>query len=336
MRNIILLLFVAFSLFAQAQTPMKEIAALKDKYYEAFDKLEVEKISNLLHKEFIFTGFRNNQDLKPAFIDKIKTQAKVGAQPGKRTWKDEKINFFGNTAIFSGTTSFKFTKSQDSTAHQSFITQVWTKENNTWLLAALTEHNVVSGDAEPDWFDQIYRQKTFYIAKPNALLQQAIKNIKPGKALDMGMGQGRNSIFMAQQGWKVTGFDISPEGLRQANESAKKLSLKLTTVLQGIEDFDFGTNEYDLISSIYFGPRGYAEKIKAGLKPGGILVVEAHHRDATKLRNMPEYVVFDTDELKTMFKDFKILFYEEADGVADWGNWGEQKIKLVKMIAQKK
>ena len=58
------------------------------------------------------------------------------------------------------------------------------------------------------------------VHRPTALLVSATKGRRPGKALDIGMGQGRNSIFLAQQGWKVTGFDPSDEGIHQAEERA--------------------------------------------------------------------------------------------------------------------
>src|SRR5260370_4164095 len=47
---------------------------------------------------------------------------------------------------------------------------------------------------------------------PNGFLVEMTRQRKPGRALDVGMGQGRNSIFLAQQGWDVTGFDPADEG----------------------------------------------------------------------------------------------------------------------------
>src|SRR2546426_936208 len=56
--------------------------------------------------------------------------------------------------------------------------------------------------------------------KPNAFLVEMARQRKPGRALDVGMGQGRNSIFLAQQGWDVTGFDPADVGVRQAKAEA--------------------------------------------------------------------------------------------------------------------
>ena len=67
---------------------------------------------------------------------------------------------------------------------------------------------------------------------PNAFLVKFAKTLKPGRALDVGMGQGRNTIYLAQQGWQVTGFDLSDAGVKLARERATKLrpsSTKIST-----------------------------------------------------------------------------------------------------------
>jgi 2-polyprenyl-3-methyl-5-hydroxy-6-metoxy-1,4-benzoquinol methylase len=70
---------------------------------------------------------------------------------------------------------------------------------------------------------------------------------KPGKALDVGMGQGRNSIYLAQHGWDVTGFDPADEGVHRATAEAARLGLKITAVVTTFEQFDFGESRWDLI-----------------------------------------------------------------------------------------
>jgi 2-polyprenyl-3-methyl-5-hydroxy-6-metoxy-1,4-benzoquinol methylase len=55
---------------------------------------------------------------------------------------------------------------------------------------------------------------------------ECIKGRKPGHALDVGMGNGRNSIALAQAGWQVTGFDIASLGVEQARAKAAQLGLQ--------------------------------------------------------------------------------------------------------------
>jgi methylase of polypeptide subunit release factors len=67
-------------------------------------------------------------------------------------------------------------------------------------------------------YDPVYSGKDGvpFPRRPNEFLVEMTKRREPGQALDVGMGQGRNSIYLAKQGWDVTGFDASSEGVRQA------------------------------------------------------------------------------------------------------------------------
>ena len=111
--------------------------------------------------------------------------------------------------------------------------------------------------------------------------------------------------------------------------------LRITTFVQDDAEFDFGTNRWDLVAFIYAGGRNHVDKVYQSLKPGGLVVIEGFHRDATKLRKIGENVVFDTDELKKLYTavGFTILRYEEKVGV---GDFGLQQMRLVTLVAQKK
>ena len=74
---------------------------------------------------------------------------------------------------------------------------------------------------------------------PNAFLVECVRNRKPGKALDVGMGSGRNALYLASHGWDVTGFDIADVGVVQARKKAKKLGVRLNALVKSDSDFDF-------------------------------------------------------------------------------------------------
>jgi 16S rRNA G1207 methylase RsmC len=74
---------------------------------------------------------------------------------------------------------------------------------------------------------------------PNMFFVDMVKARRPGTALDVGMSQGRNAIWLAQQGWEVTGFDPADKAVGLARQNAEKLAVKLRTEVKGSEDFDF-------------------------------------------------------------------------------------------------
>ncbi len=134
------------------------------------------------------------------------------------------------------------------------------------------------------WNEILTAEKPKFNTNPNAFLVEMAKTRRPGAALDVGMGQGRNAIWLAQNGWAATGFDPADKAVALANETAQRLGVHLNTEITTTEKFDFGENRWDLILLSYVGARGMTEKIERALKPHGLLVVEAYHRDATKGR----------------------------------------------------
>jgi len=170
--------------------------------------------------------------------------------------------------------------------------------------------------------------------QPNRFLMDSIAGRKPGLALDVGMGNGRNSIALAQKGWQVTGFDIAAAGVRQANEKATRLGLKLTTFVQSDTQFDFGANRWDLIVLTYQPFREILRRVKASLKDGGLVVIEDFQRDTRRYRLIGAGGFLGNNEALQLFSDFRILRYEDVDAKPDWGIEFPSN-RLVRLLAQK-
>src|SRR5262249_5832235 len=137
------------------------------------------------------------------------------------------------------------------------------------------------------WNRILTAENPTFSVKPNEFLVEMAKGRKPGTALDVGMGQGRNAIWLAQQGWDVTGFDPAEKAVALAQETARKLGVHFKAEVKGMEDFDFGERRWDMIVLSYVGVRAdMANVFQRALKPGGVLVIQAFHRDATKGRSI--------------------------------------------------
>jgi SAM-dependent methyltransferase len=183
-------------------------------------------------------------------------------------------------------------------------------------------------------WDEVYAKGERQFHKgPNAFLMEVVRGRTPGKALDIGMGQGRNAFWLAGQGWDVTGVESSAEALRQAREEGSGVAI----VESSIEEFDLGAGRWDLIAGIYVHGvmlRNAARIIDA-LRPGGILVVEGFHRDvmdygATTLDG--KALGFQTNALLRHFLPLRIERYEDTIGFGDWQN---RDVPVVRMLAHK-
>ncbi|MBI1874530.1 MAG: class I SAM-dependent methyltransferase [Acidobacteria bacterium] len=180
-------------------------------------------------------------------------------------------------------------------------------------------------------WNKAFSEKSY--ENPSEFLVAVSKDLKPGKALDVGMGQGRNAIFLAQQGWDVTGVDISDVAIDQANARARTLGVKITSVLQDAFAYDFGASKWDLIALVYVGVRPFVEHVRGALKPGGLVLVEGFHRESVPNSPQDNPVAFDTNELLKLFAGFRILRYEDVLGPLDYGR--KPTGRVVRLLAQK-
>jgi 2-polyprenyl-3-methyl-5-hydroxy-6-metoxy-1,4-benzoquinol methylase len=181
-------------------------------------------------------------------------------------------------------------------------------------------------EARQLFFDKVYSgPQSWFVEKPNELLARAVEGTKPGRALDVAMGQGRNAVFLAANGWDVTGFDIAEEGLKAARASADKLGVKLNLVRAETGAFDFGTAQWDLVVMTYafapVGEPGFMSRLWKSLKPGGLVVFEVAGGGPA-------------NELLKVFRDYRVLHYEDKDGAAEWGQ-GARKAHVLKLVAEK-
>jgi 2-polyprenyl-3-methyl-5-hydroxy-6-metoxy-1,4-benzoquinol methylase len=114
--------------------------------------------------------------------------------------------------------------------------------------------------AMPREFAELHFDRIYGMANPpfkaaaSQFLVRMVEGRKPGKALDVAMGQGRNSHYLATQGYDVTGYDISEGGLAQARLLAEKAGLKIRTVTASHEEFDYGAAQWDLIVETFALP----------------------------------------------------------------------------------
>ena len=163
---------------------------------------------------------------------------------------------------------------------------------------------------------------------PNAFLVAVTTGLTPGRSLDVGMGQGRNTIYLAQQGWESVGFDPADRAVAAAQSEAAKSGVKIVTSVARAEEFDWGENRWDLIVLSYVGGREYAAQVVRALRPGGMVVVEGFHRDATKTQSIGGAVVFDTNELLTLFAPLRVVRYEDTNAKGDFGQGDTRVVRL--------
>ena len=186
--------------------------------------------------------------------------------------------------------------------------------------------------AEADrWNRYFTEEKPRYNTMPNAFLVQIVEGRTPGTALDVGMAVGRNALWLARQGWDVTGFDPADQAVAIARKTAASLGLPLKALVSTDEAFDFGENRWDLILLSYEGCGMAVPKVERALKPGGLLVVESFHEDAARDHRIGGSIC-RTGELPALFKNLRTIHYAEPIAMPDFGN---ERMRIVRFAAEK-
>ncbi len=169
------------------------------------------------------------------------------------------------------------------------------------------------------FFENRYRQqKNIFGEKPLDLVEKAAELLPPKATVaDLGAGEGRNSLFLARQGFSVLALDAAPTAVERLREIAAKEKLPLRAKVADVSQYQF-KQEFDLVIAVgllHFLPQETGHQLvarmKAATKKGGFNVVAAL---AEQHPFNPKPHVYAQGELKKLYTDWKILAYEEVLG----------------------
>lgn len=131
-------------------------------------------------------------------------------------------------------------------------------------------------------WDERYRADEYIFGtEPNAFLVQAAPRLPRGPVLSLAEGEGRNAVYLAEQGYDVTGVDSSAVALAKAQALARERGVSLTTDPADLATYDLGEAAWSAVVSIYchLPPelrRELHKRIVTSLRPGGVFVLEAY------------------------------------------------------------
>jgi SAM-dependent methyltransferase len=137
--------------------------------------------------------------------------------------------------------------------------------------------------SRPMWDERYGREGYFFGTDPNDFLVERVAELPAGgELLCLGEGQGRNAVWLAARGFRVTGTDISPVGLEKAQQLAAERGVTITTIAADLADFDLGDSRWDAVLSLWVHvPRPLREslhpRIARAVRPGGLFFLEHYH-----------------------------------------------------------
>ena len=150
--------------------------------------------------------------------------------------------------------------------------------------------------------------------EPAKFLVENVGLLPKGRVLDIAMGGGRNSVYLAKLGFEVEGVDNSVEAIEAARKWAIENKVSIQTETADLEKkYAINQTSFDVIICFYYLQRSLIPQIQAGLKQGGVIVYETFIIDQLQFghpRN-PDFLL-GHNELLNMFRDFRCLRYREG------------------------
>ena len=134
------------------------------------------------------------------------------------------------------------------------------------------------------WDERYGVDELVWTSTPNAFFVSEVVGLPAGRAVDLACGEGRNAVWLAEQGWEVTGVDFSPVGLAKAQRLAEARRVDVRWVESSVEEWTAPPDGFDLVAVCYLQlpqpERSIALAVAAAsVAPRGTLFVIAHDHD---------------------------------------------------------
>lgn len=192
------------------------------------------------------------------------------------------------------------------------------------------------------WDQRFAEHATVYGTAPNQYFKQFIDTRVPGSLLLPAEGEGRNALYAARKGWKVTAFDFSEVAREKALAAAEKEGLSIQYRLQNLADFK-ANEQFDAVALIYAHVtptfrRTFHEQVYKSIRPGGFLVMEAFAKEQLQFSSggpKEENMLYDAPTLCDDFPFLHLIECGQKEIILEEGPFHQGPAAVLRMIGQR-
>lgn len=196
------------------------------------------------------------------------------------------------------------------------------------------------------WDERYRTNETVYGQLPNVFWASQMAMLNVGTVCLPCDGEGRNAVWAAQQGWEVTSFDLSPEGMAKTKALAQQRQVTVHTQVADALDIEFDT-QFDVVGLVFSHMPAdcralFHHRAWSWVKPGGRLIVEGFHRDQLGLNSGgPKTLDMLYDEgtfvrdVVEVFGDARLIWHARCEQVLDEGPFHQGHAVTLQAVLQK-
>ncbi|GAB3220537.1 class I SAM-dependent methyltransferase [Spirosoma arcticum] len=199
------------------------------------------------------------------------------------------------------------------------------------------------------WENRYSNQEYAYGVEPNEFLKEQLQKMDVGTILFPAEGEGRNAVFAAKLGWKVSAFDISTQGRSKALQLALENNVRIDYQVGELPALGYENEQFDAIALIYahFPARlksAYHQLLNQYLRKGGLIIFESFSKNHLAYRRKNEKVggptdigsLFSMDELTSDFKNYDVLELTEEIINLKEGVYHNGEGSVIRFVGRKK
>jgi 2-polyprenyl-3-methyl-5-hydroxy-6-metoxy-1,4-benzoquinol methylase len=199
------------------------------------------------------------------------------------------------------------------------------------------------------WNDRYSSEEFAYGTAPNKYLKEQLEKLKTGSILFPAEGEGRNAVFAAQLGWKVSAFDISAEGKNKALKLAEANNVVIDYQVGELETLNYQAEQFDVIALIYAHfpaaiKSSIQQTLETYLRKNGVIIFEAFSKKHLEYLAINDKVggpkdiesLFSIEEIQSDFPDYEIIQLEEKVIELNEGLFHNGKGSVIRFVGKKK
>lgn len=195
-----------------------------------------------------------------------------------------------------------------------------------------------------EFWDERYQVDEYVYGKePNDYFKYHLDQLKPGRILLPGEGEGRNAVYAASKGWEVFAFDTSSEGRKKAMSLAKENKVHIEYVLAPYLGYNYAENYFDAVGLFFTHQpsemrKQFHQLVRKALKPAGHIIMEGFHKEQIH-RNTGGPKNFDflfgEEEIREDFKGFEVLELKILGRELQEGLFHRGRAEVLQLFARK-
>lgn len=200
-------------------------------------------------------------------------------------------------------------------------------------------------DAAETWNRRYAGDEFLFGTEPNAWLREHVGSLpRAGRILSVADGEGRNSVWLAQQGFQVDAFDVANRAVEKAQAYARRQGVSVNFAVADVDGFAWPQSAYDGVAAIFVQfadpdmRQRLFERIARSLKPGGVLILQGYTPKQLAYRTGgPPFLshLYTREMLTSAFPVLSILELREYEADVHEGQGHRGQSALIGLVARR-